>query len=248
MSEFKILSFNIHKGFHFFLRKYNLEKLKGSLLESGADIVFLQEVLGFHPEKYKNTHKLENQFEYLADQTWTHFVYGKNAIYHAGDHGNAILSKYPFSFYLNYDLSTNPFEKRSILHGTVNIEQVKIHLMCVHLNLTEKGRQKQIKEIATYINEKIPYNEPFILAGDFNDWQLKGERLLCELVDIKSAHYSPKGKILRTFPAHLPILSLDRVYYRHLDLTHSMTLKPSSKDVSSDHLPILSTFRLGQQR
>lgn len=244
MSHFSILSFNIHKGFHFFLRKYHIEKLRNSLAQSGADIVFLQEVLGFHPEKYRDTHLMENQFEYLADQTWSHYVYGKNAIYHAGDHGNAILSKYPFNYYQNIDLSTNSLERRGILHGSIEIDGTKIHLLCVHLNLTEKGRQKQIREIVNYIDQNIAYEEPLILAGDFNDWQLKGEKALTSLIDLKCAHYNERGKILRTFPAHFPLLSLDRVYYRHLNLLKSQTLAFTAKELSSDHLPILATFEL----
>ncbi len=244
MSKFTILSFNIHKGFHFFLRKYHLKKLKHVITASGADMVFLQEVLGFHPEKFKDHHQMENQFEYLADETWSHFVYGKNAIYASGDHGNAILSKYPFGFFQNYDLSTNQFEKRGILHGKIEIDHKAVHLLCVHLNLTEKGRQKQLREIVNYIDENIPKAEPLILAGDFNDWQLRGEKLLGELSNFKAAHYSDTGKILRTYPAHLPLLSLDRVYYRGLNWLGSEVLPISSRELSSDHLPIRATFSL----
>ncbi len=244
MNNFTILSFNIHKGFHFFLRKYHLGKLRNVITASGADMVFLQEVMGFHPEKYKDQHQMENQFEYLADETWSHFVYGKNAIYASGDHGNAILSKYPFVFFQNNDLSTNQFEKRGILHGRIEVAHRSVNLLCVHLNLTEKGRQKQIREIVNYINENIAEEEPLILAGDFNDWQLKGEKLLSELSDLKAAHYNEDGKILKTYPAHLPLLGLDRVYYRGLNWHGSEILPIPSRELSSDHLPIRATFSL----
>ena len=244
MSQFSILSFNIHKGFHFFLRSYHLKKLRSIIVSSGADIVFLQEVLGFHPEKYKDHHKMENQFEFLADQTWSHFAYGKNAIYASGDHGNAILSKHPFGFFQNFDLTTNSFEKRGVLHGCIEVDHHKVHLLCVHLNLTEKGRQKQIREIVSYIEMNVPSHEPLILAGDFNDWQLKGEKLLTELIDLKAAHYDSTGKIIKSFPAHLPLLSLDRIYYRHLNILQSQSLSIPARELTSDHLPILATFSL----
>ena len=43
-------------------------------------------------------------FEYLADQSWPHYAYGRNSIYRKGDHGNAILSMYPFASWENIDV------------------------------------------------------------------------------------------------------------------------------------------------
>jgi hypothetical protein len=41
------------------------------------------------------TWPLEPQHEFLADQMWQDHAYGRNAIYDAGEHGNAILSRFP---------------------------------------------------------------------------------------------------------------------------------------------------------
>ena len=65
-----------------------------------ADLVFLQEIHGRHSGRAAHegryTYPDRPHFEYLADQSWPHYAYGRNAIYRKGDHGNAILSKFPF--------------------------------------------------------------------------------------------------------------------------------------------------------
>ncbi len=50
--------------------------------------------MGVHPVDMP-PEELDSQFAFLADEIWPHFAYGKNAIYSAGHHGNAILSKHP---------------------------------------------------------------------------------------------------------------------------------------------------------
>src|SRR5438132_888733 len=105
--KLRVLSYNIHKGFSSGRGKFVLNRIREALRTVHPDLVFLQEVLGHHE---LHSQKVENwpdqpQFEYLADQLWPHFAYGKNAVYTYGHHGNAILSKYPFSFYENIDIS-----------------------------------------------------------------------------------------------------------------------------------------------
>jgi hypothetical protein len=45
------------------------------------------------------------QLEFLADEVWSYRAYGKNAVYDHGHHGNAILSKMPFTYHSNHDIS-----------------------------------------------------------------------------------------------------------------------------------------------
>ena len=137
----------MHKGFCFYTRQYVLEQLREAIRRVDADIVFLQEVMGVHPVKMEES-ELDSQFEYLADQIWSHHVYGKNAVYSDGHHGNAILSKYPFSSFENINISTNPLEKRGLLHAAVEIPEIssQVHLICLHLDLLERGRRTSTNE------------------------------------------------------------------------------------------------------
>ena len=79
----------------------------GQLGDDGADVVFLQEVLGTHSRHQK---KVDNwpeapHYEFLADTMWPQFAYGRNAVYPRGHHGNAVLSKFPIVHHRNHDVS-----------------------------------------------------------------------------------------------------------------------------------------------
>src|ERR1700733_2671029 len=147
--RFRVLTYNMHKGFCFYSRQYVLRELRDAVRMVNADVVFLQEVLGFHPPKAPPEIELSNQFEYLADEIWSHFAYGKNAIYSEGHHGNAILSKFPILSYDNINVSTNPLEQRGLLHAQVQPDGkgAPLHLICLHLNLLESGRKVQLRRL-----------------------------------------------------------------------------------------------------
>ncbi|WDD97603.1 endonuclease/exonuclease/phosphatase family protein [Thalassomonas actiniarum] len=236
----KVLSYNIHKGMNMGNRKWVLDNIRRLIRRAGADVVFLQEVAGDAGRKTD-----VSQFEYLADSVWQHYAYGKNAVYDAGHHGNAILSKFPFISWCNQDISTNRFEHRGVLHGVIaneaNPEQ-ECHLLCVHLNLLEAGRRKQLQRICRYVREQVPEGAGLILAGDMNDWLQNASRLLTGQLGLQEAFKVAKGRYARTFPAILPVLPLDRIYFRNCDLLHCERVSLVNEPQLSDHLPLLANF------
>ena len=107
MTSLKIATYNIHKGFSHFNRRVVLHELRDRLRELDADIVFLQEVQGEntrHAERYHN-YPDGAQHEFIAEEIWPHCAYGKNSVYEAGHHGNAILSRFPILQSLNMQRS-----------------------------------------------------------------------------------------------------------------------------------------------
>ena len=171
----RVLSYNIHKGFSMD-RRFVLERIKEVIHATQAELVFLQEVIGEHAGHRKKVDgwPITPQLEFLAGELWPHFAYGKNAVYSEGHHGNAILSSHPIIDFENIDISNNRFERRGLLHGTIEAVrpgEPKLHVICVHLDLFEKGRLKQIEQIVKRIHEHVPDNAPLIIAGDFNDWR-----------------------------------------------------------------------------
>src|SRR5687767_14004327 len=113
MKQIKALSYNIHKGFTIRNKDFVLKKIRKAIHDVDPDIIFLQEVVGYHIE---DSHEIEDwpttaQFEYLAHELYEHYAYGKNAIYTKGHHGNAVLSKFPILFWENINISTNKLEK-----------------------------------------------------------------------------------------------------------------------------------------
>ena len=211
-------------------------------------MVFLQEI---HGERTISNNRFDDwpnnrQFEFLADQVWHHHAYGKNAIYKSGHHGNAILSKYPFIRWENIDVSIMRSASRSLLHGTIQIPDTEqnIHVICVHLGLFGRERDRQLATLAKRISSHIPADDPLIIAGDFNDWRGRAEHHLHQGLGVKEVFKSSLGSYARTFPAMLPVLSMDRIYYRGLDAIHCQRLHDQPWNRLSDHTPLLAEFRL----
>jgi len=247
--QIKVLTYNIHKGFSSSNLRFILHDIKESLRRVDADILLLQEI---HGERVISNNRFDDwpnnrQFEFLADQVWRHHAYGKNAIYKSGHHGNAILSKYPFIKWENIDVSFMPSASRSLLHGIIQIPGMvqNIHLICVHLGLFGRERAAQLSTLARRIDSHVPSNEPLIIAGDFNDWRGHAERYLHQDLGVTEVFKSTAGAYARTFPAMLPVLSMDRIYYRGLSVVNCHRLHDQPWDRLSDHTPLLAEFSIG---
>jgi endonuclease/exonuclease/phosphatase family metal-dependent hydrolase len=241
--KIRILSYNIHKGLSPFGVRFVLSQMRDAIRTTNADIVFLQEVVGHHRLQpiIRPQWPSESQFEYLADKIWPHFAYGKNAVSRIGNHGNAILSKYPIHFFENLDISTNALESRGLLHAVITpySDSPPIHLFNVHLDLLHRGRSRQAIHIVKRISSHVPPDSPFILAGDFNDWSQKMSNLIVHETGLKEAYSAYHGSYAKTFPSFYPVLSLDRVYFRNCSITGAQHLRESPWRDLSDHLPLL---------
>ncbi len=245
MFKLRVLTYNLHKGFDTLGRKFALQSIRKVLHQTEADLVFLQEVVGEDHRKIflKDNYPRQSQFEFLADTVWHHYSYGKNAVTEDGHHGNAILSLYPIKRWTNVNISTNRFEKRGLLHCVIPIPKTRIslHAICVHLNLLERGRKKQLKSLAERIREHVPANSPLIVAGDFNDWRDRASPFLAKECRLKEAYSSLHGDPAATFPSMSPVLKLDRIYVRGLEIVEASVLKKKPWRSLSDHCAFKTT-------
>lgn len=242
----KILTYNIHKGFDRYNRAFVLHRIKEQLQQADVDVVLLQEIQGrhLHHENRISAWPEVSQLEFLADQIWPHYAYGKNAIYRKGHHGNAILSKYSIIEWSNLNLSRFQRASRSLLHGRIDMPRGEgpLHLLCVHLDLIGFERKRQIRELKRYIDANIPTAEPVILGGDFNDWHGGIGRAIETQLGMQEAFRQNSGRYALTFPAHMPMLRMDRIYFRGVRLLESIRLSRHPWDELSDHLPLLARF------
>lgn len=243
MRKFKVLTLNIHKGFSAGNRRFTLEKIRECLRQSGANLVFLQEVTGENSrhEQAINGWPAQNQFEFLADSVWSHFAYGKNAIYQHGHHGNAILSELPFAESSNVDVSLMRYSQRGMLHGVLDNE---VHLLCVHLGLFERERNMQIDRLSEYVRSVIPASAPLIIAGDFNDWRESAHKRLVSSLGLVEAHENRHRKMAKTFPAMLPCLPMDRIYCRGFRVTGIEVMTHRTWRAISDHCAVIAELEL----
>lgn len=229
------MNYNIHKGRSFFLRHRTWNALDKLVHAVEPDIIFLQEFLK-EPES-------ERLLEKFADRLWPHYSFGQNAMTGDYHYGNAILSKYPFLETHSVDISTNSYEKRGVLYGKVSPrEGESLYLFCTHLDLTQGGRHKQLHKIHDILSQTIKSDERVILAGDFNDWDLKLHPLICQNLNCQEASESVNNFLLATSPSIYPKLSLDRVYYRNIEVKSSKVLSDVGLRILSDHLPLVTEF------
>ncbi|AXP05544.1 endonuclease/exonuclease/phosphatase family protein [Pseudomonas bijieensis] len=241
VSRFTVLTVNTHKGFTALNRRFILPELREAVRSVSADVVFLQEVHGtheHHPQRYSNWPSMP-QYEFLADSLWPQFAYGRNAVYPAGDHGNALLSKFQIIRHDNIDVSISGHESRGMLHSVLRLpgaDGPQVHAICVHLGLREGHRVEQLQLLCQRLSE-LPPEAPVIVAGDFNDWRGKASELLkpCGLREVFAERL---GKPARSFPARLPILRLDRIYVRNLKAHHPKVLSVRPWSHLSDHAPL----------
>lgn len=239
----KVLSFNIHKGFSLFNGQFTLPRLREALRRVQPDVVCLQEVTG---ENQLHSQEIPDfpdggHYEYLADTVWSDFAYGKNAIYSHGHHGNAILSRFPITQSQNHDLSVNRFEQRGLLVATLSTPGGEITCANTHLNLLESDRRKQYERMVQIL---APVAGPLLVCGDFNDWMGRAQTQLADKLTLSEAFKVRRGKTAATFPAHVPLLRLDRIYTRGLVVQEVTDYRGPDWWALSDHLPIGAELEL----
>lgn len=240
----RVLTVNTHKGLNAFNRRFILHELRDAVRATSADLVFLQEVHGehqLHAERHPSWPK-GPQYEFLADSMWPAFAYGRNAVYPEGHHGNALLSRLPIRCWDNRDISIGGTEERGLLHAQIDLPGSRtLHAVCVHLGLRESQRQRQLRLLCELIGE-LPANDPVVVAGDFNDWRCRASGIVARC-GLQPAFPLSDGEP-RSFPARWPLLRLDRIYVRHLDVTFSEVLRRRPWPHLSDHLPLLAEVSL----
>lgn len=224
-SSITIATYNIHKGLSPLNRKLIIHDVREKLHAYDADIVLLQEVQGAHAA---NARKFTDwptvpQHEHIAEGRYTDIVYGANVQHHQGDHGNAILSSFPIAHSKNHDVSHHRFESRGHLLAQIEVPFLAepMTCVCVHLGLFHRSRLMQIERLIELICEVAPSGSPLVIAGDFNDWRAGHSRISDKLRDrlgVVEAFESSQGQLAKTFPAAMPMLTLDRIYVRGMKI------------------------------
>lgn len=247
-SVLTVMTVNIHKGFTVFNRKFILPELRDAVRAVGADVLFLQEVLGAHSRhagRHDNWPEAPH-YEFLADTMWPQHAYGRNAVYPNGHHGNAVLSKFPIVHFQNHDISISGPEKRGLLHCVLRTPHGvrDVHAICVHLSLQESHRQEQLELLCHLVRGEVPADAPLIVAGDFNDWRRRAHRILQDEIGLHEVFVQAHGQAARTFPSRWPLLQLDRIYVRAASVHAPKVLPRVPWSHLSDHAPLCAEIHL----
>ena len=243
----RVATYNIHKGVRGMGPRKRLEihNLGLAVEALDADLVFLQEVRLFHhgeARRFDRTHggwPAQGQAEFLAPDGYE-VAYRTNAVTRDGEHGNALLSRWPLGDIGHHDVSDHRFEQRGLLHVPVAWNGIAVHAVVAHLGLIHASRVRQVQRLADFIDAHVPPNEMLLVAGDFNDW---GEKLDGPMTDIglkraRAPDDRPSQRL--TFPSRVPVFALDRFYTRGLACRTTMVPRGSGWARMSDHLPLVA--------
>jgi endonuclease/exonuclease/phosphatase family metal-dependent hydrolase len=226
----RVATYNIHKGVQGLgpRRRLEIHNLGHAVEQLDADIVCLQEVRRVHRrEQAYFTHWPDlPQADFLAPEGYE-AVYRTNAFTRHGEHGNAMLTRWPVVSHQHEDMSDHRFEQRGLLHAEVLLHGTSVHVVVVHLGLIRASRVRQVSQAH------------LIVAGDFNDW---GNQVQLALAQADLTAFSGKGQA--TFPSRLPLVQLDYVYARGLLPMPVHVPRGRIWGQMSDHLPLIAEFGL----
>ena len=242
----RVATYNIHKGVRGMgpNRRLEIHNLGLGIESLDADLVFLQEVRLFHHRDAKRFDRTwfswpqQGQAEFLAPDGYDS-AYRTNCITRDGEHGNALLSRWPLGEIGHHDVSDHRFEQRGLLHVPVLWRGEEVHTIVAHFGLIHASRIRQAERLAQYIRDEVPANRPLIVAGDFNDW---GERLdpSMKAAGLSRSTLPDASRGPLTYPSRLPLFALDRVYVRGLRCTGLFSPRGPAWVRMSDHLPLVA--------
>jgi endonuclease/exonuclease/phosphatase family metal-dependent hydrolase len=240
MKTVRVATYNIHKGVQGIgpQRRLEIHNLGHAIEQLDADVVCLQEVRKMHrrEERHFASWPEQPQADFLAPLGYE-AIYQTNAITRHGEHGNAVLSRWPVLTHQHEDISDHRFEQRGLLHVEVMIEGWVLHVVVVHLGLIRSSRARQVAQLRRFIEREVPPHDPLIVAGDFNDWGTLVQSALKE-----SQLRAFQGTNSPTFPARLPLVQLDYVYARGLTPLGVHVPRGRIWWRMSDHLPLIAEF------
>jgi len=241
----RVATYNIHKGVRGVGRGKRLEIHNlGLAVESfDADLVFLQEVRLFNQREARRFDRSsfgwpqQGQAEFLAPEGYE-VAYRSNAVTRDGEHGNALLSRWPIGSVGHHDVSDHRFEQRGLLHVPVQWAGTLIHAVVCHFGLVHSSRVRQVQRLAEFIAAQVPADEWVVVAGDFNDWGEKLDAPMRAYGLVRAQGDSPRNR--PTFPSRAPVFSLDRIYIRGLRCVSTFVPRGTSWARMSDHLPMVA--------
>ena len=243
----RVATYNIHKGVRGLgLRKrLEIHNLGLAIEAFDADMVFLQEVRLFHTREARRFERTwfgwpeQGQAEFLAPDGYD-AAYRTNAVTRYGEHGNALLSRWPLGDIGHQDMSDHRFEQRGLLHVPVLWNGATVHAVVVHFGLSHGSRVRQVQRLADFIDAVVAPGEMLIVAGDFNDWGERLDQPMAELgLNRAIAPASQHGR-RATFPSLAPVFALDRFYLRGLECRSTMVPRGIAWARMSDHLPLVA--------
>jgi len=251
LDTLRVATYNIHKGVRGVGPRKRLEihNLGLGVEALDADLVFLQEVRLFNRRDARQFERTwfgwpdGGQADFLAPEGYD-AAYRSNAITRHGEHGNALLSRWPLGEIGHHDVSDHRFEQRGLLHVPVRWNDQPLHAVVVHFGLAHRSRVRQVQRLADFLSMHVPADELLVVAGDFNDWGEKLDAPMRELGLVRAGSLMDRAAQRLTFPSRVPVFAMDRIYMRGLVCRSTAVPRGTAWARMSDHLPLLAELEL----
>lgn len=238
----RILSYNIHKGIGGRDRRYRLERIIEVIDTHNADIICLQEVeRNVRRSRFDDQPHILTEFFHAAGN-----LYQLNVSLKQGGYGNLILSRWPFLSQHGASLRIRNRKPRGAQFVVVDTPEGPLQVVNCHLGLAERERFLQAIQLLDHRWFQENGHQPTFVIGDMNDWR---NVLYGKVFANHGFHHvtSPPSKF-RTFPAYMPMGSLDKAFSRgNISLQQARVVREKQTHVASDHLPILIDFHISSE-
>jgi endonuclease/exonuclease/phosphatase family metal-dependent hydrolase len=234
----RLLSWNIHKGIGGRDRRYSLQRIIDGIEAENPDLICLQEV-----DRLVSRSGHDDQPRLLARYFRCHSVFQANVHVGGGAYGNLFLSRWPIESRHRLSLRLGAKKPRGAQLMVVESPEGRLHVVHTHLGLAERERHWQVERLLGHPLFTGGTDHPTLVVGDFNDWRntLHAGRMAAENF---SQVTSPLSEF-RSFPAWLPIGSLDKAFVRGgISIRQARIVRSSLAKVASDHLPLVIDFHL----
>jgi endonuclease/exonuclease/phosphatase family metal-dependent hydrolase len=239
--ELAVLSYNIHHG-EGTDGVFDLERIAQVILDSGADLVALQEV----DVKTGRASGVDQASE-LARLTGMQAYFGEAIPHDGGSYGDAVLSRLPVRTHQNWKLPAEPnHEERVAVSVVVELPHGEaVRFIGTHLDHTSDpsdrvAQAKALLELAFPAGTESPST---LLLGDMNA-QPGSEpmRLLMEAFASAAPDGSP------SFPSDAPVKAIDWVLYTPKSHWEVELVEVMHAPVASDHAPLRAILRHKRRR
>lgn len=116
-----------------------------------------------------------------------------------------------------------------------------LRVIAAHLGLLRWARRQQTDVILDLLRGRD--ERPTLLMGDFNEWRVGPGSALTRLEPV----FGPLPPPIPSFPARLPVLSLDRIMANRAGLIADLTVHDTPlARLASDHLPLTARLDLSK--
>ncbi len=224
-----VASYNVH-GWVGTDGRHDPERVGRVLREMQPDVVALQEVRAEPGDRAP--------LDRIAEALGAQVVRGVTLQLGLGSQGNALLSRLPVEDVRRVDLSVPGREPRALIDATLGAAGEPLRVVATHLGINAAERHVQAQRLLAHLGEPAP--GVLVLLGDMNEWR-RGVGALRPLHRRLGRTRGP-----RTFPASVPLFSLDRIWVAPRSRMRRLWVHRSPlARRASDHLPILAELALG---